>query len=115
MDLGEIAAAPRAQADLRRSRITGESPRRLWLTTHQQIERDEVRDHQQRYVDDRDRVCGTQLPRHCRKADPSRVVIVDDDVGHPHYIEGEHEKPEERTYPDREQRQDSQPSGYEVT
>ena len=48
---------------------------RLGLPTrprHQQIERDDVRDHQQRHVDDRDRVSGAQFPRHRGKVRPGR-------------------------------------------
>jgi hypothetical protein len=49
--------------------------------TRQKIKGDEMPDHQQRHVDDRDRVRGAQLPRQRRKADPDGVVIVEDEVG----------------------------------
>src|SRR5215471_20853332 len=55
----------------------------------QQIECDDVRDHQQGYVDDRDRIGAAQLPRRRRKAGLNGVVIVDDDVGWAHNIEGD--------------------------
>ena len=42
------------------------------------------------------------------------VVIVDDDVGRPHEIEGDDEQPKQRTYPHREQRQHGQHPGCEV-
>lgn len=54
-----------------------------------------MRDHQQGHVDDRDHVCGAQLSRHCGKADPDSVVIVEDEVDHSHEIEGNHEQPKE--------------------
>src|SRR6266702_7000292 len=89
-------------------RFIREGPSNFGLGTHQQIERDEVRDHQHGHVDDRDRVCGTQLPRQRRKSDLDGVVIVKDDVDYPHEIEGDDKRPKERTYPYREKRQDGQ-------
>jgi len=59
---------------LRCGHITGEDPSRLGLRSEQQIECDEVRDHQHRHVDDRDRVGGAQLPRQRRKGDPGSAV-----------------------------------------
>jgi hypothetical protein len=69
------------------------------LRTQQQIECDDVRDHQHGHVDDRDRIRGAQLPRQRRKANLGGVVIVADEVNRPNEIEGDDEKPEERTYP----------------
>ena len=62
-------------------------------------------DHQSGHVDDGYRVCGAQLPRECRKTKLIAVIIVDDEVGRSHEIEGDDERPKERTYPDGEQRQ----------
>ena len=36
------------------------------------------------------------------------MVVVDDQVGRPHEIEGDDEQPKERTYPYGEKRQDGQ-------
>src|SRR6266849_932576 len=101
-------------ADLGCGGIADEGLRRLGPRTHQQIERGAVRDHQQGHVDDRDRVCGSQLPRQRRKVDLDGVVIIEDDVGRPHEIEGDDERPKERTYPYREKRQHGQHPGCEV-
>ena len=49
-----------------------------WSRTHQPIESSQVRDHQQRHVDDRYGICGAQFPSHPRKADLDSVVIVED-------------------------------------
>ena len=54
----------------------------------------------------------TAPPR--RKAGPDGVVVVDEDVGRSHEIEGDDEEPEERTYPYREKRQNGQHPGCEV-
>ena len=43
------------------------------------------------------------------------MVVVDDDVGCPHEIEGDDERPKQRTYPCGEKRQNGQHSGCEVT
>ena len=43
------------------------------------------------------------------------MVIVDDDVGCAHDIEGDDERPKQRTYPCGEKRKHSQHSGGEVT
>ena len=65
----------------------------LGLTTRQQIECCDVRDHQQRHIDDRDRVRGAQFPCQRRKAELAAVIIVDDDVGCSCEIEGYDEDP----------------------
>jgi hypothetical protein len=70
--------------DLGCDRIADDGTMHRRLRTHQQIECDDVRDHQQRHVDDRDRVGGSQLPRQGRKAELGGVVIVDDEVGRAH-------------------------------
>src|SRR5258708_552627 len=44
--------------------MPGEGSNCLGLRTQHQIECDDVRDHQHGHVDDRDRIRGTQLPRH---------------------------------------------------
>jgi hypothetical protein len=44
------------------------------------------------------------VPRQRKKADLVAVIIVEDDVGRAHEIEGDDEQPKKRTYPDREQR-----------
>jgi hypothetical protein len=62
------------------------------LRTQQQIECDDVRDHQQGHVDDRDCIGGTQLPRNRGKVELDGVVIVDNQVGHAHEIEGDDEE-----------------------
>jgi hypothetical protein len=98
----------RNSSNQRRSRFTPAS------RTHQKIECGDVRDHQQRYVDDRDRVGGAQPLRVRRKADLDGVVIVDDEVDRPHEIEGDDEQPEQRAYPHREKRQHGQHPGCEV-
>src|SRR6266853_343862 len=94
--------------------MPGEGSNRLGLITQQQIECDDVRDHQHGHVDDRDRVCGAQLPRHRRKADLNGVVIVEDKVDHSHEIEGNDEQPKEWTYPYREKREDGEYPGCQV-
>ena len=43
------------------------------------------------------------------------MVIVADEVGRSHDIEGDDEQPEERTYPDSQERQDGKQPGREVT
>ncbi|MGA9978976.1 MAG: hypothetical protein WBQ08_10115 [Candidatus Sulfotelmatobacter sp.] len=73
-----------------------------------------MRDHQHGHVDDRDRVCGAQLPRQCRKADLDGVVIVGDKVDHSHNIKGHDKQPKERTYSHREKREDGEHSGCQV-
>src|SRR6185312_10764696 len=87
---------------------------RLGLTPRQQIERSDVRYHQHRHVDDRDRVCGAQLTRQRRKAELVAMIIIDDEVGCPDEIEGDDERPKERRFPHREKRQDRQHPGCEV-
>src|SRR5215471_10895264 len=62
-----------------------------------------------------DRIGAAQLPRHRRKAGLNGVVIVDDDVGWAHDIEGDDESTKQRTYLCGEERQDGQHSGGEVT
>jgi DNA-binding transcriptional LysR family regulator len=52
----------------------------------QKIESGEVRDHQQRHVNDRDRVRGAQLPRQRRQAAWDGVVVVEDEIGRAHDI-----------------------------
>src|SRR5467141_1242568 len=94
--------------------MPGEGSNHLGLRTQQQIECDDVRDHQHRHVDDRDRVCGAHLPRHRRNADLDGVVIVDDEVDHSHEIEGNYEQPKEWTHPYREKRGDGEHPGCQV-
>lgn len=84
---------------LRCGHIAGEDPSRLGLGTQQQIERHEVCDHQHRHVDDRNRVGGAQLPHQRRKANLGSVVIVENEIDHPHEIKGDYEQPKDRTYP----------------
>ena len=104
--------SPTKRTEPRRINTTGEERRpsrrlltsRLGLRKQQQIECDDVRDHQQGHVDDRDRVRGAQLPRQRRKASVGGVVIVEDEVDHSNEIEGNDEKPEEWTHPYREKR-----------
>src|SRR5260221_5877400 len=67
--------------------------------THQQIEGGDVRDHQQRHVDDRDRVGGAQLSCERGEAELDAMIIVDDDVNRATDIEGDDEEREERPYP----------------
>ena len=83
-----------------------------WM--HDQIERDEVRDHQQRHVDDRDRVRGAQLPCQLRQTDLVAMIVVDDEVDRSHEIEGDDEQPKERTYPRSEKREHGEQAGCEV-
>src|SRR6516162_7542508 len=87
----------------------------LLLWTQQEIKCDCVRDHEQGYVDDRDRVSAAELPRHRGKTQTSGVVVVDDDVDCPHEIEGDDERPKQRRYPCGEKRQNGQDCGGEVT
>src|SRR2546427_8414255 len=94
--------------------MPGEGSNRLGLRPQQKIECEDVRDHQQGHVDDRDRVRRAQLPRQCRKADPDGVVIVEDEVDHSHEIEGNYEQPKEWTYPYREKREDGEHPGCQV-
>src|SRR5258708_22974 len=93
----------------------GESGSGRGQMTPQQIEGGDVCDNEQRYVDERDRVGGAKLPRQRRKPDLVAVIIVDDDVDCSHKIEGDNQRPKDRTYPHREKRQHGQQSGCEVT
>src|SRR4029077_19973702 len=74
----------------------------------------EVRDHQYGNVDDRDPISGAQLARQGRKAELGGVIIVDDEVGDAHDIEGDDKQPKERTYPHGEERQHGKYPGREV-
>ena len=74
-----------------------------------------MRDHQQRHVDDRNRIGGTELSWHHIKASLNGVEVVDDDVRCPREIECDNEKPEERAYPCGEKRRNGQHSSGEVT
>src|SRR6266849_2421516 len=107
---GEVANGPANRFD----ELLFDCPSGLGLRTYQKIECADVRDHQQRYVDDRYRVGGTQPLRVRRKADLDGVIIVDDEVDRPYEIEGDDEQPEKRAYPHREKRQHGQHSGREV-
>jgi hypothetical protein len=49
--------------------------------THEQIERDDVRDHLHGHVDDQERVHGAKFACDRRKVDLDRVVTVEDAVG----------------------------------
>src|SRR5579862_3488905 len=51
----------------------------------------------------------------CWKVQHDGVVIVADEVDRPHNIKGDDEQPKERTYPDRQKRQDGKQPGREVT
>src|SRR5205807_2476594 len=51
----------------------------------------------------------------CWKVQLDGVVIVADEVGRPHDIEGDDEQPKERPYPDSQKRQDGKQPGREVT
>src|SRR5260370_3598001 len=57
---------------------------------------------------------GDNFLRQRGKADLDCVVIVEDEVDHPHEIEGDDEKPEERTYSYREKRQDGEHPSCQV-
>jgi hypothetical protein len=81
-------------------------PSHLRLRPHQQIERDDVRDHQNRNIEYWDHVGDAQLPRYSRKSDPDGVVIVKNEVDCPNEIECDDEQPEERTNPYGKKRQD---------
>ena len=81
----------------------------------QPIESDEVRDHQHGDVEDGDNVSGTHLPGDCGKAGADGVEIVEEDIGHADEIEGDDERPEERTHPYGEKREEGQHAGREVT
>ena len=74
-----------------------------------------MRDHQQGHVDDRNRIGSAELPWHHIKASLNGVVVIDDDVRRPGEIEGDDERPKERTYPRAEKRQNGQHSGCEIT
>jgi hypothetical protein len=89
-------------------RSAGEKPNRVGLRTRQQIQRDDVGDHQQGYVDDQDRVAGAQLPRQRWKTKLDAMLIVDDDVDSPHNVEGDDKQPKERTHPCAEEREHGQ-------
>src|SRR6202008_414314 len=52
--------------------------------------------------------------RQRRKANLDGVVIVEEEVNRPNEIEGDDEKPEQRTYPYREKRQDGEQPGCQV-
>ena len=74
----------------------------------------QVCDHQHRHEDNRNRVGRAQLPRRCRYADPGSVVIVENEIDHPHEIKDDYEQPKDRTYPYREKRQDREHTGCQV-
>jgi CO/xanthine dehydrogenase Mo-binding subunit len=84
------------------------------LRTQQEIERGDMGDHQQGHVDHRDRIGDAQLPRHLSKPELDRMVIVENEVDHPHEIEGHDEEPEQRAHPDREKRQHGQHPGRQI-
>ena len=88
--------------------------RRLGMRTHQPIECDDVRDHQHGHVDESGSRMWRPTGPPSRKPDLDGVVIVEDEVGRPHEIEGDHEQPKERPYPYGEKRQDGQHSGCKV-
>ena len=73
-----------------------------------------MRDHQHGHVNNWDCVRGAQLPCHRGKADLDGVVIVEDEIDHPHEIEGHREQPKERTYSYREKRKDRKQPGCQV-
>src|SRR6185437_870498 len=79
-------------------RAAGERER-LERGTRQPIERQNMGNHQDRHVEDRDRVDGAQLSRERGQVDLGGMVIVDEDVGCTHDIEGNDKRPEQRTYP----------------
>ena len=76
-----------------RDGFAGDCPNCLRLPARQQIERDNVRDHQRGHVDDRNRIGGAQLPGDRRKADVDRVVVIEDQVRCSHEIEPDDEQP----------------------
>jgi hypothetical protein len=99
----------------RASRIAGENGSCVGPVARQPIKSDEVRDHQHWHIENRDRVRGAQLARDSWKTELDGVVVVEEDVGRPHEIEGDDEEPKERTYSDREKGQQGQNSGCKVT
>jgi hypothetical protein len=103
-----------AESLIRCDCTAGEDRRCLWLRMHQQIERDDVRNHQRGHVNDRDHVRTAQLPRYRRKAGLDGVVVVEDEVDSSHEIEGDDQQPKERTCVYRQDRQESQQPGCQV-
>src|SRR5215467_6195396 len=97
-----------------RRRIANDDPLHRRLRTHQQIKCDDVRNHQQRDVNDRDHVGGTQLSCQGWKAELGGVIIVDDEVGRAHEVEGDNEQPKDRTYPHSEKCQDGEKPRREI-
>src|SRR6185312_634394 len=98
------ATTLRARSDLSRCRIADGDPGRLGLMTHQQMERGEVRDHQQRNINDRYRVGRAQLAGQLGKAQPDAVVVIDDEVDDAHEAVGKDKWPEEHARPCRKKR-----------
>ena len=82
--------------------------------THRQQERRDVRDHQQRHVDDRDRVGSAQFARRCRQARLDGARIVRHDVDEAHRVERRGEPPEQARNPEGEQRQQREDPGCEI-
>src|SRR5262249_50845543 len=84
------------------------------LTTQQPIEGCDVRDHEQRNIEDWDGVRRAQLSGHRRQANADGMVIVENEINGPDDIEGDDEEPKNRPYPGREKGQDGQQSGSQV-
>jgi hypothetical protein len=72
----------------RGSCCSGDGYGRVCLGTREPIECDDVRDHQHGHVDDRDHVCSAELPCYFSKTEADGVIVVDDEVGCSHEIEG---------------------------
>jgi hypothetical protein len=72
--------------------IAGQYASCLGLRTYQQIESDDVRNHQRGHVDDGDRVGGAQLPWYRGEANLVAVEVVDDDIRRANDIEGDDER-----------------------
>lgn len=56
-------------------RLASQDSNRVGLGTQQEIDCEDVRNHQQGHVEDRNRVRGAKLPRQQRKANLDGVVV----------------------------------------
>jgi hypothetical protein len=111
------AAVPDVRAEpappLAARRISGDLGLERQRTQHQ-IERSDVRDHQERHIDDRDPVQGAELTCDGGNIEPDGVVVIREEVDDAHDIERDDKCPEQRTCPHREKRQHGQESRREV-
>lgn len=94
--------------------VAGNSRARVQPGTHEQIQGCDVRDHQQRHVEDRNRIRCAQFASQRRNADLDAMVVVDEYVHCSGDIEGNDERPEDGAESDRQQSQHRQNPGRQI-